>query len=358
MFNFNVPAEILKNNLIKVVPKLMQKNNIPGLSLVMFKGQEIIIDLQFGVKNTLTHEPIISSTVFEGASFTKPLISYAALKMCQQELLALDRPLKSYLIKPYRNDPPYLESVTLRHILHHNSGFPEYMLKENEPLTFNFIPGTQYLYSNSGFNFLLYVMEKMIDTPIAVYLQKNILQPLRMDNSSFVWEERFNTLAASPHNRKGEPVEKWKPRAVSGACSLHTTPSDFAHFMMAIIEQANKPQDKQAINMLDEQIHAEKNIYAAKGWSIEKTLNGDAFFHPGNNATFKSMGLAYKDQAFGIVFMTNSINTHKIIENLLEISVGGNHRDCVEFADCDTEEAMIDTLGERRMLKWWHYYGL
>jgi len=344
-----VPLEKIQENITKVIPALMQKYHIPGLALALFKDERIL-NLAFGLKNTQTNERVDTSTVFEGASLTKPLIGYAALKMCQQGLLSLDTPLRTYLVKPYRNDHPYLDTVTLRHVLLHTSGLPENHFAPDQTLTFDFAPVSKYGYSNAGFNYLAFVMEKLINVPIATYLKKEILQPLQMHNSSFIWEETFNNLAATGHNRKSEPVEKWKPHKVIGSCSLQTTPNDFAKFMIAIMQP-------NAVNMLDEQIHAEKNIYSSLGWGIEKTPDGDIFYHAGNTVTFKSIALAYRNQSFGVVLMTNSINGYNVIENILSACVGGNHRDIVDFEECDLEDEKIDAVGEANLVKWWQLYG-
>ncbi|MBS0287509.1 MAG: beta-lactamase family protein [Proteobacteria bacterium] len=358
MNNISLPLDKLCENLKSQVPPLLKKNNIPGLALCMFKGDKIILNLEFGVKNSQTKEPIDARTVFEGASFTKPMIGYAALKLCQQGLLSLDKPLRSYLVAPYKGDPPLLEKVTLRHILSHYSGFPEYMLGPLEPLMFAFYPGSKYGYSNSGFNYLAHVIENLIEMPIADYLKQTILIPLQMNDSSFIWEPRYESQAATPHNRKGEPVEKWKPKKVVGACSLHTTPTDFAKFMISIIHQAKQSSNEQAINMLDEQVSAEKGIFTSLGWGIEKTVQGDVFYHAGNTVTFKSMAAAFREQELGVVFMTNSISGYHIFENMLALTLGGNHKAISDIEEFDKEDLVIDAIGENYLVNWWYAYSI
>ena len=62
----------------------MKKNNVPGLSMVIFNDREIEYSQGFGVKNTTTGEPVDEDTIFEAASFSKTLTAYAALILVEK----------------------------------------------------------------------------------------------------------------------------------------------------------------------------------------------------------------------------------------------------------------------------------
>ena len=53
-----------------------------------------------------------------------------------------------------------------------------------------------------------------------------------MDNSSFIWEERYCEQAASPHDGKGQTIEKWNSTRAIASFSLHTSAVDFTKFML------------------------------------------------------------------------------------------------------------------------------
>lgn len=353
----NLKPSTLEHHLKKSIPILMQKNNIPGLALAMFKQDDIFLHLEFGVKNSKTNDKVVANTVFEGASLTKPLIAYGALTLCHDGKLSLDKPLKEYLKAPYRDDPPFLEQVTLRQVLFHTSGFPYFMLGVNERLHFDFHPGSQYGYSSASFNYLAFVMEQIIGEDIHDYLKRTILVPFDMKDTSFVWENRYESQAATPHNRKGEPVAKWKPTKVIGGCSIHTTAIDFAKFMMAILKQAkNKTPD--AIDMLGQKNPVSKNILTSLGWAIEECPHDVGFYHVGNNVTFKAISFAYQEQELGVVVLTNSINSFHIFETILELTVGGKHKALADFEEFNQEDQKINFQGEAYLYKWWEPYGI
>jgi CubicO group peptidase (beta-lactamase class C family) len=210
--------------MLKSLPQMMKMYGIPGISLAIVIDQQIST-FECGVKNSLSQEPVTSTTVFEGASFSKPLIAYAALQLCEKGLLALDIPLNTYRANQKVNDP-YLAAVTLRHVLSHTGGFSTANLQPGEPLQLDSMPGSRFSYSGEGFRYLGKVIENITGTSLASYMHSHVFIPLKMNNSSFVWEEKYDILAASPHNQKGDPLEKWKPHHAIASFSLHTTASD------------------------------------------------------------------------------------------------------------------------------------
>lgn len=104
---------------------IMQLHHVPGLSMAVMQ-EETLTTFELGVKNSITGERVTSSTVFEAASLTKPLIAYLALKLCQIGILELDSPLPSL----EKDLPPF----TLRQVLSHTAGFPTANRKGNAPM--------------------------------------------------------------------------------------------------------------------------------------------------------------------------------------------------------------------------------
>ncbi len=123
------------------LPELIKAYDIPGLSLALISEKKIVT-FECGVKNSISQDPVTSSTVFEAASLSKPLIAYAALELCENGLLEMDQPLSIYLPSPESEDP-FLSAVTLRHVLSHTGGFPTANLKPGDPLKLEFYPGIQ-----------------------------------------------------------------------------------------------------------------------------------------------------------------------------------------------------------------------
>lgn len=315
---------------------MMQLYRIPGVSLAAIQGQAITT-FDWGVKNSSLADPVSSSTVFEAASLTKPLIAYLALKLCERGVLELDRPLP--LLE--ENLPP----ITLRQILSHTAGFPAENRKAGDPLRLISPPGSCFAYSGEGFCYLARVIEHLSHTPLASLTRELVFKPLHMEDSSLIWEENYNTQAAFPHTRMGQPTEKWKPTQAIASFSLHTTATDFAKFM---IGSKAFPE----MSVVSHQVNA--SIGWGLGWGIETTSDGkQAIWHSGDNGTFQC--LAFQNKQIGFVIMTNSANGMKLYRRVFDLLIGGNHP-LLDWEQFDSRAA--EELDEEFLANWWKIYGL
>lgn len=112
--NTDVDKKALISELEKVIPQLMKKAEVPGLSIAVIIDGKIIWSRGFGIKNTKTREPVNDDTIFEAASLTKPFFAYAVMKLVEKGELDLDTPLikyapQDYLEKEYIRHPMDLE---------------------------------------------------------------------------------------------------------------------------------------------------------------------------------------------------------------------------------------------------------
>ena len=315
---------------------MMQLYRIPGVSLAVMQEQAITT-FDWGVKNSSLADPVTSSTVFEAASLTKPLVAYLALTLCEKGVLELDQPLPPL----EENLPP----ITLRQILSHTAGFPKENRKVGDPLSLIAPPGSCFAYSGEGFCYLARVIEHLTNTPLASLMRELIFKPLHMEESSLIWEEKYNAQAASPHNRLEQPTEKWKPTQAIASFSLHTTASDFAKFMIGI-------KAFPEMSVVSHQVN--DSIGWGLGWGIEMMPDGNhAIWHSGDNGTFQC--LAFQNKQIGFVIMTNSANGMKLYRHIFDLLIGDNH----PLLDWEQFDARIaEELDEEFLANWWKIYGL
>lgn len=108
------------------MPALMKKPNVPGLSLTLIRDAVISGNHAFGVQSNISQELVTDDTVFEAASLSEPIFACAALKLCESGILDLDTPLTEYLPDPHGPDEPRLKLRTMRRVLSHTTGFPNW----------------------------------------------------------------------------------------------------------------------------------------------------------------------------------------------------------------------------------------
>lgn len=175
----------------------ISRSVFPGAVLLAAVGDEICFHRAYGHIDNQTHRPVTTETVFDLASLTKPLATtLAVVKLLQDQKLELDRPIGSIL--PPFNAPPRA-AITIRHLLGHCSGLPDYRpyyrelrnlpaqkrrgtlrrLLAKEPLTTE--PGKVVCYSDPGFMLLCWVVETVCGTRLDSYLQREVYGPLGID---------------------------------------------------------------------------------------------------------------------------------------------------------------------------------
>ena len=117
----NVDIELIKEH----VNKLMEKANIPGLSLII-QTEVSSYNLNFGFADLDSEEKVTSQTLFEIGSCSKAFTALAILKLEKEKKINIDSKLTKYLpwMKFYYNDSP--EDISIRQLLQHTSGITWY----------------------------------------------------------------------------------------------------------------------------------------------------------------------------------------------------------------------------------------
>ena len=114
----------------------------------------------FGVKSSVSKAWVDDGTLFEAASVSKTVFAYAALKLCESGVMALDTPLVRYTGSRFVAGDARLDKITARQVLSHSSGFAEWR-SSDEPLI-RAEPGTTFLYSGEGYYYLQAVITELI----------------------------------------------------------------------------------------------------------------------------------------------------------------------------------------------------
>lgn len=330
------------------IPFLMAEGDIPGLSIALISDAEIAWSRGFGVKNSQTREPVDDNTVFEAASLSKPVFAYAVLKLVDSGKLNLDTPLTKYLAaKDARydvGDDARLDQITARRVLSHTTGFPNWRPRGDAMLKIHFTPGDRFSYSGEGFVYLSRVVEQITGEPLDVFMKRTVLDPLGMKSSSYVWRDDYDTRKTFSHGAVGGVSGRNKPEKANAAASLHTTATDYARFVVAMLKIANAGQARgnqpsQALSqMLTPQVSVAEagsnnvdrpnpklstTIFWGLGWGLQKTDDGMAFWHWGDNGDTKAYVVAFDKQKAGVVMFANSTNGLSIIREVVNDALGG-----------------------------------
>lgn len=292
------------------IPSLMQEAAIPGLSIAIVRDGRILWNRGFGVKQAGTSRLVDTCTVFEGASFSKPLFAYGVLCLARSGLLDLDTPLTEYLPDRLFCSDPRIDSITVRMVLSHTTGFPNWR-RADQPMTLDRTPGESFGYSGEGYVYLQQVVEHLSGQLLHEYMQQMVLSPLGMMESSYVWRESYESEAAIGHKSDGTPYAKEAPATANAAASLHTTPSDFTQYLAHVLDLESYQPGGSGVDvhaMMTPQVHVAGNLWWGLGWGLQQEGDDEIIWHWGDNPGFTNFVAAKRRERSGVVMMTNSDN--------------------------------------------------
>lgn len=201
----------------------------PGLTVVVVKDGEIRYTKGFGLVDAPNRLSAAPETVYKWWSMTKVFTAVAIMQLHEQERLDIDKPVAEYLPYFYIEYTADIdEEITVRHVLNHSSGIPDnvpevmgwmHLEDQQQPnnseflksvfpsyAQLNFAPGTRSEYTNVGYMVLGSVIEKVTETTYEDYVLENILAPLEMNQTNFVYTSEMEPVAAAGSH----PLVRWE----------------------------------------------------------------------------------------------------------------------------------------------------
>jgi len=195
------------------------RGQAPGCALAVVEGGRVALARGYGFADLALRRPITPRTVFDVASVGKQFTAASVLLLAARGKLSLDDDVRKYLPEL----PRYDATITLRHLLYHESGLPDYisllaragkryedvttdgdalaaLAGDRQPLQFR--PGTAFHYSDSGYVLLSLVVERVTGQTLRELAGETFFAPLGMTDTSIVDDPRRlpprRALAYSP----------------------------------------------------------------------------------------------------------------------------------------------------------------
>lgn len=314
--------------LLDSVPVIMKRARVPGLQLAYIEGGEITMEAAFGYAESENYTPVGPNTVFEAASLSKPLFAYAVLRMVDRGEWDLDQPLWDILEYDRLAHDDRAKQLTTRIVLTHTTGLPNWAWGDT-PLEFDADPGERWGYSGEGILYLQRAVEAKTGLTLEEIATREVFDPLGMSSSHYRWVESFDSLAAEPHDEFGDPATRRRPESGNAAGSLHTTATDYARFVAAMLRGEGLAPETHAAMLApgpdltntawgdDEE--AEAHLFWGLGWGLEHGRRGESFWHWGDQGTARCFVVAYPDSGDALVYFTNSANGLAIGPALLDL---------------------------------------
>jgi CubicO group peptidase (beta-lactamase class C family) len=238
----------------------------------------------FGFANMEWDIPNKTDTKFQIASLTKSFTAMLIMQLVNERKLDLQKPISAYLPDyPKEN----ADKINIHQLLTHTSGIPNSksdkkvsrpkdMVNQfaNEPL--NFVPGTNFDYSNSGYTLLGFIIETVTGKPYQKVLNEKIFEPLKMENSGFYKHRPIIKKMSSGYSTWYPDyfdVDNSDESSAYSAGGLYSTVDDMLLWNNALTNESLLP--KKYMDMIFTKHSPDGDGHYGYGWELRKMPIGN-----------------------------------------------------------------------------------
>ena len=316
-----------------LIRSFMKTNEIQGLFVAVVKHDSVLYERSFGVSNNTSQTPLTNTTCMELGSVSKAFTAEVIYQLHNEHLLSIEDPI----IKYFPAAPASWSGISIRHLLTHTSGIQNYLLdpafKAEEYFTadedslshrfFNyvptdsmtnmfyslpveFMPGTSWAYSNTGYYLLGKIGEAVTGRKFFDLVNERVTAPLKM-NYTIANEVALKNGCLSHGYSYGDSGFKQSLTLTSNyafsAGAWATTGQDMITFLKAIHQQA-LPSDKG--NFDRESLLNDTMPFAYEGGRFYTTYHGNKIMaHNGGTAGFSSSWIHVVQKNISIIVLMN-----------------------------------------------------
>ena len=343
LFSFNavillcgtISAQVFPHQ-IEAIFAPLRSSTAPGAAvLVVLQGNPVFRG-GYGVTDLGTRRPIDSQTDFRLASFTKQFTATCIMLLVHDGKLHYD----DHLTDIFPEFPEYGKAITIRNLLNHTSGLPDYedilmkqyrstppdqipqildagVLKSLEQQTAGqFAAGSKWQYSNSGYAVLAMIVEKVSGKPFGQFLHDRIFAPLKMNNT-LAYERGKNEV---PHRAFGHTKQKdgnWQQTdqsptsAVLGDGGIYTSIDDLEKWDRALREYTLLREAEMQPALTPVQTTGPPRVQSGKpvsygfGWFLDPYQGHRRMHHDGETIGFRTTIQRFPDDKLTIIVLAN-----------------------------------------------------
>jgi CubicO group peptidase (beta-lactamase class C family) len=311
----------------------------PGVAVAVVGDGEVLLTRTAGLADVAERLPLTNSSAFDLASCSKQFVATAIMQLAERGQLAYDDPIDTYLGEL----PAAAHAVSIRHLLNHTSGVPDYMelfVEEGkirniearsgatapdsyEPtaadvvaliarhFTLRFTPGSRFEYSNTGYVLLGQIVERVTQMRLAEYLESHVFGPAGMTRT-VLRDERMQPVLdrALSYRDKGARTDiDYTPlNFVYGDGNVNTDVDDMGRYAIALQEgRLLEPESIELAWSAPTLARGESNY--GFGWSLGEIEGERLVSHGGSWVGFRSAIVHMPERQLTVVVMSNAAST-------------------------------------------------
>ncbi|HEU4525533.1 MAG TPA: serine hydrolase domain-containing protein [Gemmatimonadales bacterium] len=227
----------------------LERQRIPGMSVAILQGDSVLLARGYGFANLEHRVPATDSTIYQSGSVGKQFTSAAIVTLAREGRLGLDDPIRKYLPEA----PSSWSGITVRHLLTHTSGIPDYTAKLVDfrrdyteealarlyaRLPLDFKPGATWSYSNTGYALLGFIVRRVTGRFYGDYLKERVFEPLGMRTARVISESDIVPNRAAGYELVDGEIRNqgWVSPSLNTTAdgALYLTVNDLARWAIAL----------------------------------------------------------------------------------------------------------------------------
>lgn len=321
----------------------------PGLAVLVKSNGRLLFEKAYGLRDLRTHAKNTPDTNFRLASLTKQFTAMAAMLLVHDGKLRYDNRLTDI----FPEFPAYGKVITIRHLLTHTSGLPDYedlmekaekarggtvwspehQIQDDEVLRLleqapagKFAPGTSWAYSDSGYVVLGLIVARVSGIPYRDFLQKRIFAPAGMDHS-IVYQKGINEISNrafghSLENGKWAETDQSSTSATLGDGGIYSSLEDLVKWDGALQKHTLLSERETAAALVPAKLNdgsdtrwptepggdnptPGKPVSYGFGWFLDPYENHARMWHTGGTMGFRTAIQRFPPDQLTFVILTN-----------------------------------------------------
>ena len=299
----------------------------PGAAVLVLRDGKVLHRRGYGLANLEHHRAITPRTAFDLASLSKQFTALGIAMLAEQGKLSYDDPVGRHLPEL----PAYARKVTLRQLIHHTSGLPEYLdlklrsakgrprpprtnrevvavLEQQKRLTAP--PGTRHVYNNTGYVLLAQVIEKASGLSYGEFMRRRVFDPLGMTQSFVEGEVAPGPVALGyrrvPTLRSFGLAREPTAGSIVGDGGIHSSLDDMQRWARAL-ERGTLVRPATLRQVFSKgSTRAGKPVNYGFGWWFERHAGRDVAVHTGSWRGFKNVMAYVPREKLWVIILGNS----------------------------------------------------
>jgi len=303
----------------------MARQKVPGVAMAIVKKGSVVAAKGYGLANVEHQVPVGPDTIFQSGSIGKQFTATALMLLVEEGKLGLEDPITKF----FPDAPAAWRAITVRHLLTHTSGIPDYEEVKGGPasvdlrrdytedeltrfafrLTLEFPPGSRWNYSNTGYVLLGVIIHKTSGQFYGDLLRARVFAPLGMKTARIISEADI-----VPHRAAGYRLEKGTLKNQEWVSPTLNTTADGALYL-SLRDFIAWDKGLRAGAVLSarswEQVYEPVKLNSGNrypygfGWSVDSLDGHRRLHHSGSWQGFKSYISRYLGEDLTIVVLAN-----------------------------------------------------